>query len=325
MATEQDVPTEVLNERFCEKIASDDPQMFKSAADAVNDFTRMKVREEGFWRKILPPVTITSDELDRQVDTDGLVKVVDKEPESPAAMSIPFAQTPVGTPIVGSRYRVMFNRLVTPKFYQDVEKLRTYNYDIRQVLTDNAIKDMLAEEDGKAVLACLYAAGGVCDQNSAFTGYKQWKSFGGGLTRTNVVEAMKILPGGPAKTRTATILCSHLTYMDFMKWNRLEIGGDMAEEIFRKGLAETELMGCKWIVTIKTNLVPYGRLMMFAEPKFLGKAFLLEDSTLFIERKAYMLEFFAYESLGSAIGNVAAVAIADIEANPAGDIGTSLT
>ena len=315
MAKDQDVPTEVLNERFCEKIASDDPLMFKSASDAVNDFTRMKVREEGFWRKILPPVTITSDELDRQVDTDGLVKVIDKEPASPAAMSVSFAQAPVGTPIMGSRYRVMFNRLLTPKFYQDVEKLRTYNYDIRQVLTDNAIKDMLAEEDSKAVLACQFACGGVADAVNPITGFQQWTTLQGGMTRTNIVEALKILPSGPARVRTATILCSTRTYMDIMKWHRDEAGGDISEEIMRKGLAETELLGCKWIVTIKENLVPYGRLMLFAEPKFLGKHFLLEDATLFIERKAYMLEFFAYESLGSAIGNCAALAICDIEAN----------
>jgi hypothetical protein len=44
--------------------------MQKQAIDAVNDFTRTKMREDGFYRRIMPPLTITNDELDRQVDTD---------------------------------------------------------------------------------------------------------------------------------------------------------------------------------------------------------------------------------------------------------------
>jgi hypothetical protein len=50
---------------------------------------------------------------------------------------------------------------------------------------------------------------------------------------------------------------------------------------------------------------------MFADPKFLGKSFILEDTTLYVDRKAYMLEFFAYETLGGAIGNTNAVARVD--------------
>ena len=65
------------------------------------------------------------------------------------------------------------------------------------------------------------------------------------------------------------------------------------------------------IVTIKRNLVPDSTFFFFAEPKFLGKFYVLEDTTMAIERKFYFLEFFAYEEIGSAIGNVAGIARAD--------------
>ena len=64
--------------------------------------------------------------------------------------------------IRGPRYLVMMDRIVTPRFTKDVDELRTWIMDIRQVLSDNAIKDMLAEEDGKfitAVNTALVAAG----------------------------------------------------------------------------------------------------------------------------------------------------------------------
>jgi hypothetical protein len=52
----QDVPTKVLNNAFFDRIMSEDVSMVKSASDAVNDFTRMRVREDGIWRRILPPL-----------------------------------------------------------------------------------------------------------------------------------------------------------------------------------------------------------------------------------------------------------------------------
>ena len=134
----QDLDSKAVNELFMNNIMSDDAGQVKLAQQAVNDFTRVKMREDGFWRRILPPVPIANDELDRQVDTDKNVKVVDKEPNSPAAASIPYATLPMNRYIRGPRYRVMFDRIVTPRFTKDVTELRTWDMDIRQVLSDNA-------------------------------------------------------------------------------------------------------------------------------------------------------------------------------------------
>lgn len=142
---------QVLNEELFSQLET--PGMEKNALDAVNEFTRVRVREDGFYRKIIPPVQVSNDDLDRQVDTDKPVIVVDKEPGSPAAISIPFATLPINVYIRGPRYRVMFDRIVTPRFVKDIDELRTWQMDIRQVLSDNAIKDMLAEEDSKFLTA----------------------------------------------------------------------------------------------------------------------------------------------------------------------------
>ena len=102
-----------MNEQLFAQLET--PGMEKNALDAVNEFTRVRVREDGFYRKILPAVQVANDELDRQVDTDKPVVVVDKEPGSPAAISIPFATLPINIYIRGPRYRVMFDRIVTPR------------------------------------------------------------------------------------------------------------------------------------------------------------------------------------------------------------------
>ena len=312
MATDTAEPTtKMVNAALIERLTSSDPGMQKEASDAINDYTRMRIREDGFWRRILPPVTITNDELDRQVDTDKPVKVIDKEPQSPAAISIPFATLPINRYIKGPRYRVMFDRIATPKFTKDVDELRTYDMDIRQILSDNAVKDILAEEDGKAMLT-LASLLGVANSLVTETGVAQYVTINGGITRDTLAEAMKTLPRTPNHLNCATVLINNVSIWDIVKFQRNEVGGDMSQELFRTGFTERELMGVRWIITIKRDLVPDGTVFMFAEPKFIGKFYMLEDVTMYVDRKAFMLEFYAYESLGSCIGNVASVARADL-------------
>jgi hypothetical protein len=57
----------ILNDTLFEKLASRDPAAEKRAIDAVNDFTRMKMREDGFFRRIMPPVPIDGIEIGGKV------------------------------------------------------------------------------------------------------------------------------------------------------------------------------------------------------------------------------------------------------------------
>jgi hypothetical protein len=41
-----------------------------TAVDAVNEFTRTRMREDGFYRRIFPVLAIGNDELDRSVPTN---------------------------------------------------------------------------------------------------------------------------------------------------------------------------------------------------------------------------------------------------------------
>jgi hypothetical protein len=306
-----DPTVKMINNTVLDKLTSKDSGIQKQAEDAVNDYIRLKIREDGFFRRILPPVTITNDELDRQVDTDKPVKVVDKEPDSPAAVSVPFGTMPSNRYIKGPRFRVMFDRILTPKFIKDVDELRTYNIDIRQVLSDNSVKDMLAEEDGKYIAVVNSLLGGSAGSTVTETNTVQWRSITGGVTRDNLAEAMKTLPKTPYHLNVATVLINNVTIWDIVKFGRDEVGGDMSQELFKTGFSEQELMGRRWIITIKRDLVPDDTVFLFAEPKFHGKFYVLEDTTMYIDRRAYMLEFFAYESIGAAIANVAAVGRVD--------------
>ncbi len=301
---------QLVNNTIFEQLGT--PGMEKIAVDAVNDFTRVRMREDGVYRRILPPLQISNDELDRQVDTDKPVKVIDKEPDSPAALSIPFATLPTNFYIRGPRYRVMFDRIVSPRFTKDVDELRTWTMDIRQVMSDNAIKDMLAEEDNKfigAVNTCLLSANAV----TPTSGSVQWQTIPGGITRDTMQDAFKVMPSTPMHLETHTLLINNVTIRELLKWGRDEVGGDFSQDLLKNGWSETEFMNARWIITIKRDLVPDSTVFMFADPKFIGKSLLLEDCTLYIKREFYMLEFFAYETLGGSIGNTAGLARVDFQ------------
>jgi len=309
MPTQQEI--QLLNETLFEQL--DTPGMQKQAIDAVNDFTRTKMREDGFYRRIMPPLTITNDELDRQVDTDKPVKVVDKEPDSPAAVSIPFATLPVSFYIRGPRYRVMFDRIVSPRAQKDVDELRTYVMDIRQVLSDNMIKDMLAEEDGKFIAAVNSVLGANPGSPALGSATVQYEEIFGGVTRETLVESLKIMPRTPSHLEVETCLVNNLTIKELLKFGRDEMGGDFSQDIIKNGWAETNFLNCRWIVTIKTGLVPENSVYMFASPKFIGKNYELEPTTMYIRREAYMLEYFAYQTCGGSIGNTSGIARADFK------------
>lgn len=308
MAALSQEDTKILSAAVFEKLASKNPDLVKEAEDSINDFTRRKMREQGFLRHILPPLPCTNDELDRQVHTAKPIKVIDMEPDSPAAISVPLGSTPQQYQILGTRYAVMFDRILTPKFTADVDDLRTWHMDIRQVLSDNAIKDMLAEEDGKFITAIDNMLVGA-DTTLPFSGTVQYKSMNGPITRDSLWDSLKILPNTPFNLEVQTILCNNITIKDVAKLDRVEIGGDLAMDVMKQGTAVLDgLLGKRWVITIKKALVATDHMYHFADPKFMGKFLELEAVTMYLRREAFMLEFFAYSYSGLTIGHTGSAA-----------------
>jgi len=291
----------LANVEFFDKLASRNPVLEKQAEDRINDYTRTKMREDGFGRRLMPPVPLANSELDRSAYTDQPIKIVDREPGSPAAITVGYGTMPQNLYIRGDRYPVTFDRIMTPRFTKDVIELRTWIMDIRQVLSDNSIKDMLAEEDGKllrAVNTALVGPGMVVPTS----GTVQYEQISGGINRDALWDSMKIMPNTPSSLEVHTVLCNNITIKDVCKFTRNEQGGDLAEDIMVNGWSKQKYMGKQWFITIKKGLVATGTMYHFADPKFIGKSYELEPTTMYIRREAFMIEFFSYESLGSAFG-----------------------
>lgn len=314
----------VLNTQFLAKIAAGE---VKGAADAGTEFTRLTLREEGLLRKILPPKTITPADLDKQLDTDKPVKILDKEVSQPLSASVPFGTLPVNQYIRGARYRVDFARLVTPNYTKDVIELGQYDYDIREIFKDNAIKDHMTAEDVPffALVNSIISVdpdNGTLTGNaaSAMTGKVQYYDFTDatknpygvtGFSRDSLVSFLTIMPRGygdatvstPIRLQTDLCVMNVNTAMEFVKLLPSEIGRPLSEKMASEGLVEDSFFGKRFLFTIKDDIVKDGEIYGFAKPQFLGVFFELEAPTMFIENRAYLLEFFIYSCIGSSIGN----------------------
>jgi hypothetical protein len=310
----QNVPVSVINARILEHL---DRGEVKKAQDAATDYTRTQIREESFAFKILPPEKATDDMLARDLD-ERLRIIWEIEPDSPAAKWVPLQTIPDGEYIKGSRYAIPFARVLTPKFVKDIDELRTYRQDIRKILTDNSIKDGLAEIDTKfinTVNSIVFNAPAANAPNNV-TGKVQWMDFSDPLNRSSFAEAKKMLPRGSAtlpgkyRLRNYIALMNDVTAQDWLKLTRDQVGGDLAEEFFRNGLTTDTFLGVKAIFTIKDNLVPDNYVYFFAAPEFLGKCFYLTDWTMYMKKEAYFIEMFSYWLGGFGFGNVAAMAVA---------------
>ena len=309
--TTHESPAEVrlLNETLMSQLESRDPHQQKTANDALNTFTRTTVREEGFYRNIIPMLPITPNDLTPQVDTDKPVRLEEREPNSPGSASIPFGTLPDNLYLYGDKYLVHFDRIVTRRFTKDVAELGTYRMDLRQVISDNAIKDIHSHEDQRfmrSVDNILLSPG----QTNPTSGVSQYQEISGGITRDSFSDSLAIMPSTPSNLEVKTVLMNQLTVKQLMKWGRDELGGDMSQKIVQDGWTSKRLMGVDLVVTIKKGLVATNKMYHFADPRYIGKSYEFEKTTMYVKREAFMLEFFMYEMLGGTIGWTSGVSAA---------------
>jgi hypothetical protein len=318
------VDPSTLNKQFMSKIASGDKQ---GAMDAATEFTRLTLREEGLLRKVLPPKPISYSDLDKQIDSDHPVKIMDKEVSQPLSVSVPFGSLPANQYIKGARYRVDFARLVSKNYTKDTAELNAYDYDIREVFKDNAIKDHMTGEDVpffQLVNSLIQSDpdNGIAVGNvaSAMTGKVQFHDYTDstknprgytGFSRDSVVDAFTIMTKGfgsganstPIRLQTDLCVMNANTGLEFVKLLPTEIGERIADKLATDGLVEDTFFGRRFLFTIKDDIIEDGAMYMFAKPQFLGVLLELEQPVLFLENRAYMMEFFIYSMLGSSIGN----------------------
>jgi hypothetical protein len=313
----------VFNDTFLEMVKAGEE---KKAAVSAQSFTRMKLREESFTEKILTPIDIANDDLDKAENPELLVKWNDREPDTAPAVTIPLGVVPDMYQFKGTRYPSYFTRITSPKYNKDIDQLRSYDYDIRAIMLELSTKDIATEIDTRfinrvdSIVGTKNAVNTVNGVSINGLNLPQHVGISGGITRDNVAEAFKVIkrlkvPFGPSQPdggeSKGVMLMNNVTADDFVKMSRSEVGGDLAQEMWVNGLPSKTLLGVKPIYTIKRDLVPDGVIYLFSSEEFFGKYYRLQPLTVFMKNEAYFLEYFQYMNLSLAIGNVKGVVKVD--------------
>lgn len=299
------------NKVLLDSLTSNDSDLQKEAAGKLTDYLIIKAREDGIFRKVLPITPVSWDDMVPQVDSLKPVMIREQQPNSTAAYSLPFGGVPFNTYFGAPRYRIVFDRIKSRRMTADVMNLRGYTMDIRQVFNDLLLKDILAEEDRKFIVAADAIVGA---ENSTATdrytavGAKGYIQLGGTISRGTLELFMEALPSTNRHLEPSCALVNNVTIKQIITLDRAAIGGDMAQDILIKGFSENTLVGLKWISTIKTDLVPNNVAYQFAAPEALGDFCSLEDVTVSTKTENYIFEMFAYECVGGSIANVGAIA-----------------
>lgn len=298
----------LFNEQFKAALEDASEGIMKEASAAASETTRRRVREDSFSPAIIPHDDISDSDLDYFLDREDPAIICEMEADSFGAKSISFDDSPDTVPFYGDKYLLVFYSNTTAEFMKDVNFLRTYRSDIRDMLIDNTLRDLSRMKDFKFMAGVEQIVGPVVGGVSPLTGLQQNVAYAGRLNKNNWISSTLLL--GDRDLMNGVFLCNRRTFAELRRWGRNEMGGDFAEECTLKGsgaFQTSKFGGIDFIVTMKSDLVPNGSLYEFTQPSFLGKAGVLQKPTMYVKRDKDFIHMSCKEILGVTIANLAGV------------------
>jgi len=286
----------------------------KLASEGATSYTKRILREASFFPALLKLQPIDLTKLRRVTSQSSGVPSeigyieVEMEPGSPGSRTAPFSASPDFNTYRGEVYYIYLSKDDTPELYKNVDQLATYQMDLRQVITDNLLKDLDNVADYRIIQTHKDITGS--DPNAVGPGgYQQYQEVNGGITRQTYKSTL--LPLINAQLNNGVFLINRQTAVEFCGWGRDEIGGDLAERILQDGINALESFkfnGVPHIATIKSALIGTNHVYHFTYQDFLGRAYEMQQPTVYVKRERDTIYVYASRKYGYGIGNVAGVA-----------------
>ena len=321
------VPAKFLNDMFFEKVATGEGK--DKIAEFGGTYIRDRLREVSFARKIVPPTPVQRSELQRSVNHDTLVKVVDIEPNS-KAMSLSFRGQPTARFIRAPRYEIPFFTISSEKFEKTEQELLAYEMPITKIIEENSVKDLQAIEDRQFLIyveSCIQAY--QLDANSGTpTAFNATNINTGAVVSSSVVKGEGCLTAGTNDfvihpvlkpdfiklkqllhrrfLRAERIVITEPDYDNLSAWTIQDVW-NIAAETATEGWKANTVVGLKIIRTIKTNILREGNVYCFVAPEFFGRFYILNQTKFYIDKIANLITWQSWEDIGMGFGNVASV------------------
>lgn len=287
------VSVDLVNSAFCDKVFSG---QVKEAQEAGSLYIRKKLYEDGILRRLFERTTITSDQLDPEMDNDQPSIICEIEPDAPAATFVTYKGTGDRSYFEGKRFRVPFGKIESVRENKSKFELMTIRMPITEWLKEHQIK-MIQEEEDRNFIETIQD---IVDRNPS------QQKISVSMSASNFKDAFT--EGLKALTRLrlpeGKVLMHKNTFLDSLKLKVEEIGFEPQTQRFNRGVdGEDSFLGRPVVTTIKDNLVKENELWFFTDPQYFIKFFMLQDATLYLKTEADMIQFHTYEAPGVGIGN----------------------
>ena len=321
------VPAKVINDLFFEKVANQEGK--DKIAEFGGTYIRDRLREVSFARKIVPPVNVQRSELQRSVNHDTLVKIVDIEPNS-RAMALTFRGQPTARFIRAARYEIPFFTVSSEKFEKTEQELLAYEMPITKIIEENSVKDIQSIEDRQFL---VYVE--ACVQAYQYEGNSQtWKKFNASTVKAGTTLGVSVVKGAGCLSASDTSFTVYpLLKTDFIKLKQLlhrrhlraerivitepdydnlsawtiQDVWNIAAETATEGWKANTVTGLKIIRTIKTEILREGNIYCFTAPEFFGRFYILNNTKFYIDKIANLITWQSWEDIGMGFGNIASV------------------
>jgi hypothetical protein len=293
------ISASTVNELFVQKL--DSPDGLDKVAQEGSAFIRQKLREVSFARKIMQPQYVTKADLQRSVNHDGLVKIIDIEPDS-KAMAVNFRGEPSWNYIEGERFEIPFYMVSSEDFQKTEEELLAYDMPLTEVIERNSVLDIQKIED-TGFISTVDAA--VAAQSSGVTGTYTAAGEVGSVPKASFKELFDVLDGN--ELRAEVMLMDAKMFNRMFLYDATTVGDAVGSEVAVNGYSYATLFGRRLVVSNKVSLLD-NKIYAFTAQDFMGQFCILNDVKFWIEKKKNIISFAAYESIGMGIGNAKSVA-----------------
>jgi hypothetical protein len=301
--------------QFVEALKHSRDGLHKSASEKATGILRKAVKHEAIFRNILTPVTKTSAELFPDQEHDfGFCREYMETVTHPA-MSVPYGDTPISNLYYAKTFDVVFSPIITPenrKSEFELEHLAAQGVDIHKMVVEDQARSIYMQEDLGAFSTIYDACGPV--GGVGISGLPQHFELTGGIRRETYPQVLQVLKRN--NLNNGTVVMNNITASAFLAWGRDEWGGDTAQELAHEGLSglqEKKLFGTRHLFTSNREVVPDGRIVLFAPANYLGRFYINKEMTLSVEKRRNYVTSWADEVIGMTLANVYAFAIVDVE------------
>ncbi len=295
------VTSDALNAAFTSQM--DSPEGRKELTEKTLSYIKQLLREESFARKVLPPESVTKYDLQRDVNSDTVVKIVDIEPNSEAT-ALNFRGEASAEFVEGKRFAIPFFTISSKMYEKTEQELFAFEMPVIKVIEENSVKDIQEIEDVTFIRFCQAAA----------TSTGKILTAGGdpNLTTALLRDLFKLIDGD--RLITATLLMNSQTWDDILTFGQPIFGDSIAGKVIIDGYTYDQILGKKLIITTKTktqdslHLVPFGQVWAFTDPQYFGRFYILNSTKLYMDKIAEVIRWKAWEIIGMGFGNVKSVA-----------------